>query len=240
MKAGLVVLCCKMKLHIFLILGMLAVRLHAGLVLDKDPLELFPKPEDEEIEGTFTFTNKGDKPVRVTQLESSCSCLEASLDKAVYAPGEKGTGKARFKVSSFTGKNEKVLHIYTDDPETPDVVMTAIIDIPVIVSVEPRLVEWVIGEKPEPKEFVVKMTGPDPIHLTQVKSTRESVTASFKEITPGREYRIIVTPASTAEIIIGAVTLTTDSKIPKYQRQLAFYNIVRPEQAEKNKKSGAE
>ncbi len=210
--------------------------LHAGLVIDQVPLELFPKPEDEVVEADFTFTNKSDKPIRVTGLESSCSCLEASLDKPVYEPGEKGKGRAKFKVSSFTGKHQKVLHIYTDDPESPDTILTTVIDIPVIVSVEPKLVQWIIGDKPEPKEFTVIMTGKDPIHVTQVESTRQTVTASFKEVTPGREYRIIVTPSATTDVIIGAVTLRTDSVIPKYQRQLAFYNIVRPEQAEKLKK----
>ncbi len=228
-----------MRILMALLPALFGGMLHAGLVIDQDPLELFPKPEDEVVEGDFTFTNKSDKPIRVTRLESSCTCLEATLDKQVYEPGEKGKGHAKFKVSSFSGKHEKVLHIYTDDPAAPDTVLTTVIDIPVIVSVEPKLVQWIIGDKPEPKEFTVVMTGKDPIHVTQVESTRQTVTATFKEITPGKEYRIIVTPSATTDVIIGAVTLRTDSVIPKYQRQLAFFNIVRPEQAEKLKKSEA-
>lgn len=218
-----------------LLTALLGGALPAGLVLDQDPLELFPKAEDEEVEGDFTFTNTGSRTVRVTGLESSCSCLEATLNKPVYEPGEKGKGHAKFKVSSFTGKHEKVLHIYTDDPDSPETLLTAVIDIPVVVSVEPKLIQWIIGEKPEPREFTVRMIGKDPIHLTKVESTRQSVAASFKEVTPGREYRVTVTPGATTDVIIGAVTLRTDSVIPKYQRQLAFYNIVRPEQAEKTR-----
>lgn len=214
--------------------------LHAGLVLDQNPLELFPKPEDEIVEAEFTFTNKSGKPVRVTGLDSTCSCLEATLDKPVYEAGEKGKGLAKFKISSLTGKHEKVLHIYTDDPESPDVVLRTLIDIPVVISVEPKLVQWILGEKPEPKEFTVLMTGKDPIHVTRVESTRQSVAATFKEVKPGREYRIVITPGTTSDIIIGAVTIRTDSAILKYQRQLAFYNIVRPEQADKTKKADAE
>jgi len=213
--------------------------LHAGLVPDQDPLELFPKPEDSEVEGDFTFTNKGDKAVRIIRLESSCSCLEATLDKPLYEPGEKGKGHAKFRVSSFTGKHEKVLHVYTDDPASPDTVFNVVIDIPVIVSVEPKLVQWLLGDKPEPKEFTVKMTGKDPIHLTKVDSTRQTVAATFHEVTPGREYRVTVTPSSTTQVIIGAVTLHTDCMIPKYQRQLAFYNILTPEQAERQKRREA-
>ena len=218
---------------------LLSCTAHAGLVLDQSPLELSPKPEDEVVESDFTFTNKGDRAVRITGLESSCSCLEASLDKAVYQPGEKGKGRAKFKVSSFTGKHEKVLHIYTDDPNAPDVVLTAVIDIPVIVEVEPKLLTWILGEKPEPKDFTVKMVGKDPIKVTDVKSSRQSVAVAFKEVKAGREYRITVTPSSTNEIIVGAAMITTDSAIPKYQRQLGYFNIERAEQAEKQRQAEA-
>ena len=207
--------------------------LKGGLVFDQDPLLINPKPEDEEIEQTFTFKNTGDKPIRVTGLESSCSCLEASLDKALYEPGEKGTGKAKFKISSFVGQHEKFLHIYTDDPKEPDVVMRSVIDVPALVEIQPKLLQWVLGEKPEAKEFIVKIDGPEPMKITAVSSTRESFTAEAKEVKPGREYRIIVKPKATDAIIIGALKIETDSKIPKYQRQMAFFNVIRPEQAEK-------
>lgn len=215
----------------------LTTALHAELALDQNPLEIHPKPEDEVVESTFTFTNKSDKPLRITGLDSSCSCLEASLDKAVYQPGEKGTGRAKFKISSFTGKQEKALHIYTDDPAEPDKVLMAIIDVPVMVIVEPKLLEWVVGEKPDPMDFIIKMVGKEPMKITEVKSTRESVTVSFTEITPGREYHVTVKPSSTTDVIIGAVTIMTDSKITKYQRQLAFFNVVRPEHSERRKKA---
>jgi Protein of unknown function (DUF1573) len=214
--------------------------LRAGLEMEKEPIELLPKPEDEVVETTFSFTNKSDKPIRVTGLESACSCLEASLDKAVYQPGEKGKGRATFKVSSFVGRHEKTLHIYTDDAAEPDKVVNFVIDIPAIVETEPNLVEWIVGDKLEPKEMTIKMTGPEPIKITEIKTTREMVSAELKEIKPGREYRIILTPKATDTVLVGAVLMQTDSKIPKYQRQTAFFNIVRPEQAEKKKKAEAE
>lgn len=219
------------------ILICLTTAVHAELALDQNPLVIKPKPEDEVVETTFTFTNRNDKPLTITRLDSSCSCLEASLDKAVYQPGERGTGRAKFKVSSFTGKQEKALHIFTDDPAEPDVVLMTIIDVPVMVMVEPQLLEWVVGEKPDPKNFVIKMTGKEPMKISEVKSTRESVKVSYKEVTPGREYHVTVKPTSTADVTIGAVTIMTDSKILKYQRQLAFFNVVRPEQSERIKKA---
>ncbi len=217
----------------------LSLHAQAGLEFDADPLVLKPKPEDEEIEATFTFTNKGSKPVKVTKLDSSCSCLEASLDKAVYAPGDKGTGRALFKVSSLVGRHEKSLHLFTDDPAEPEKVLTVVLDVPEEISIEPKLLEWVLNEPAAPKELTVKMLGKDPLKITKVTSTRENVTFESKEITPGREYRITVKPASTAEITVGMLKIETDSKIPKFARQMAFFNIVRPELAEKKARAAA-
>ncbi|MEY4484080.1 MAG: hypothetical protein RL693_1532 [Verrucomicrobiota bacterium] len=223
-------------LRIFSLLLSLATCLQADLVFDANPLLVNPKPEDEEIEATFTFTNNGDKPVTITGLESTCACLEASLDKRVYAPGEKGSGKARFKVSSFVGKHEKSLHIYTDNPLEPDKVLTAIIDVPEVIEIKPNNLQWAVGSTPEAKTYVIKMLGTDEMHITNITATRQNVTFEKKEITPGREYQIILKPTSTAEVTIGALKIETDSKIPKYARQMAFFSIVKPEQLEKESK----
>lgn len=218
----------------------LALRAQAGLVFDVDPLVLKPKPEDEEVSATFTFVNKGNRPIKVTKLDSSCSCLEASVDKEVYGPGEKGTGKAVFKVSSLVGKHEKTLHLLTDDPAEPDKVLTVVLDVPEEISIEPRLLEWVLGEEPVAKDLTIKMVGKDPLKVTKVTASRENVTFEVQEVTPGREYRITVKPASTASITVGMLKIETDSKVPKFARQMAFFNIVRPELAEKKARAAAE
>jgi hypothetical protein len=221
--------------RVLLLLAFLAAPLQAGLVFDGEPIELKPKPEDEEVEKTFTFQNKGTAPIRVIRLESTCACLEASLDKAVYAPGERGTGKAKFKVSSFVGRHEKVLYVHTDDPAEPSQAVDFVLDVPEVVSIEPKLLEWTVGDAPEAKTFVVKMTGTDPMRVTELTATRQNVTFESKEVTPGREYHITIKPASTADVTIGALKIQTDSKIPKYARQMAFFSIVRPELAEKKR-----
>jgi hypothetical protein len=214
-------------------------KVRGALTFDHDPVEVKPRPEDEEIATTFEFTNSSDKPVTVKGLESTCSCLEASMDQRTYAPGARGSGKALFKVSSFVGRHEKTLHIYTDYPGASEQVLTFALEVPVIISIKPNLLEWTLGEPAQAKTMVIKMVGQDPLHITKVTPTRENVRYELKEVTPGREYHLIVTPTTTADITIGAFKIETDSKIPKYSRQMAFFSIVRPELAEK-KKAAAE
>ena len=207
----------------------LALPLAASAVmrLDGDHVDVKPKPEDEVATVNFSFKNDGDKPVRILNLESACSCLSATLDRAIYEPGSSGTGKAEFKVSTFVGKQEKAITVTTDDPKQPEWVVTFIMDVPAVVDIEPKMVQWWIGEKPDAKEVTVKMTGPDPMKITNITSTRENVEYSIKEVKEGREFVISVRPKKTDDVIIGALKLETDSKIPKYQRQMAFFGVVR-------------
>lgn len=199
----------------------------AELATDASIIELKPKPEDETVTTEFVFHNKGTKPVRVLKIDSACSCLSASLDKAEYQPGEKGVGKAEFKLSSFTGRHEKSVHVQTNDPEQTEWVISFIIEIPEIVKIEPKTLQWWLGDPTEAKTTRVTMNGDAPMKITNITSTREQVEFSWKEITPGKEYEVTVTPRSTAEVMLGALKIETDSKIPKYQRQLSFFSVYR-------------
>jgi len=199
----------------------------AELALEVQVIELKPKPEDVSVSTEFIFHNKGTKPVKVLSIESACSCLSAELDKAVYAPGEKGTGKAEFKVSSFIGRHEKSVHVQTDDPAQPEWVIPFVLEVPEVIKIEPKTLQWWVGDAAEAKTLRVTMKGDAPMKITQITSTREKVEFSFKEITPGREYEVTVKPKATDEVMLGALKIETDSKIAKYQRQLAFFSVYR-------------
>lgn len=200
---------------------------HAELVLDVPAVEVKPKPEDETIEVSFTFRNTGDKPVTILNIESACSCLSSSLDERTYAAGASGTGKAEFKVSSFVGRHEKSVTVSTDDPKQPRWSIPFILDVPAVVEIEPKTLQWWLGDKPEAKTCVITMQGEAPMKVTGVTSTRENVEFTWEEVTPGKQYRITVTPKSTEEVLMGALKIETDSTIPKYQRQLAFFSVFR-------------
>ncbi len=207
--------------------------LRAELATESRVIELKPKPEDESVTTEFVFTNKGDKPVRVLTIDSACSCLSASLDKAVYAPGEKGVGKAEFKVSSFTGRHEKTVHVQTDDPAQPEWVIHFALEVPEVVKIEPKTLQWWLGEEAVERTTRVTMTGASPMKITNITSTREGVEFTWKEVRPGREYEVTVKPRSTADVMLGALKIETDSAIPKYQRQLAFFSIFRKQEEAK-------
>ena len=199
----------------------------AGLQLNGKIVEVKPKPEDETINALFTFTNKGTRTVNVLGIESKCSCLSATVDSASYAAGAKGVGTAEFKVGSFVGRHEKSVIISTDDPDEPEFHVTFVIDVPEVVEIEPKTLQWWLNDPPVEKVATIRMLGTEPMKILNVTSTRDSVDFSWKEIVPGKEYQITAKPKSTADVTLGALKIETDSKIPKYQRQLAFFSVYR-------------
>ena len=52
--------------------------------------------DDPPVNCTFTFTNKGTKPVAIYQVLSSCGCTTAGWTKRPVAPGESGEVTATF------------------------------------------------------------------------------------------------------------------------------------------------
>ncbi|MEZ5387944.1 MAG: DUF1573 domain-containing protein [Prosthecobacter sp.] len=206
---------------------LLATAVRAELTLGVPAIELKPKPEDEEVEAVFKFRNAGDKPVKVLSLESACSCLSAELDKAEYQPGEEGTGTARFKVSTFVGRHEKYVIATTDDPDQEEWRIQFILDVPSVVEIKPKTLQWYIGDDPVPKSCLVTFTGEDPTKILKITPTRENVDFAWKELKEGREYLVTVTPKTTNDITLGALKIETNSPIAKYRNQLAFFSISR-------------
>lgn len=210
---------------LLLVWAALGLSLHAELATDVPVIELKSKPEDEVVKTTFKFRNNGDKPVKILSLESACSCLSATLDKAEYKPGETGTGTAEFKVSTFVGRHEKSVLVSTDDPKQAEWQIQFVLEVPAVLDIEPKTLQWWTGEEAVEKTIKVKMTGDEPMKILRITATRENVDYSFKEVKEGREYVVTVKPKSTADVTLGALKIETDSKVPKYQRQLAFFSI---------------
>jgi hypothetical protein len=201
--------------------------LMAGLQLDGKIVEVKAKPEDEKVSTLFTFTNKGTRTVNILGIESACSCLSSTVDANSYAAGAKGVGTAEFKVGSFVGRHEKSVTVTTDDPDQPEFHVTFVLDVPEVIQIEPRTLQWWLDDEPVEKVATIKMLGQEPMKITNITSTRDTVDFSWKETVPGKEYEIRVKPKSTHEVALGALKIETDSKIPKYQRQLAFFSVYR-------------
>ena len=70
---------------------------------------------------TFTYTNKGSKPIVIQAIVASCGCTEPKWDKAPVMPGKSGTVTVTFLNDQGAYPFEKTMAVYstaTDQPIT--------------------------------------------------------------------------------------------------------------------------
>ena len=177
----------------------------------------------------FPFKNVGKESVSVIDVNLTCSCLSATTDKESYGPGEEGYLKAIFSIGSFTGIQRKSMTIISQDEGKKEVrdSLLAILTIPDVVTIEPELIKWNVGEEPVEKVFTFKVPYVDPIKITNVTCTREGFDVSVVKKKEGREYEIKLKPQATSKPMLGMIKIETDSKLKKHTRKLAFFSIAR-------------
>ena len=197
----------------------------AALKFEATSVELKARPVDTELETEFLFKNSGKQAVEVTKVEVGCSCLVAKTDKKIYEAGESGKVAVTFKLGSFTGYQKKALTILTADEKRTRLEVG--VQIPNVITITPDIVEWVVGDKPEAKRFKVLIEHPDPIKLLEVSCKRQGFRHELETVREGREYEIVLTPASTAKAMLGMLRIATDCKIEKHRTQMAFFAISR-------------
>lgn len=55
--------------------------------------------KDEDGNRTFVFVNKGDAPILISNIKSSCGCTVPSFSKTPILPGESGEIKVKYATS---------------------------------------------------------------------------------------------------------------------------------------------
>jgi hypothetical protein len=202
----------------------------AGLEFEQSVISHTAKHSDTEVSKDFKFKVTGGKTVRIKDIESYCSCLKAKTkdDKMEFKDGEEGVIETAFLLGAFEGEVAKQVVVMTDDPAQPEITLTVKMTIPQIFKVEPDSLQWTVGEETKSKTYKLTVLDEKEIAVTGLVSSRESMTAEFKEIKKGREYEITLTPKTTAEPMLGVLRVETNAPYPRYQKRLLFFNIMRP------------
>jgi len=72
--------------------------------------------EEGFAEYTFGFTNRGDEPIKITNVKASCGCTTPGWTREEVMPGDSGFVKARYNPRNRPGRFRKSLRISTSDP----------------------------------------------------------------------------------------------------------------------------
>ena len=71
----------------------------------------------------YKFVNKGNTPIVITRLISTCSCAKAEYDKRVIKPGERGVIRLIYSQEGRIGTNVRRVFVYTGENTQPSAVL---------------------------------------------------------------------------------------------------------------------
>ena len=81
---------------------------------DKDEHDFGTISEGEIVTHIFTYTNVGEGPLSITDIESRCGCTIPKWTRKPIMPGEKGEIEVVFDSRKRTEKQAKAIIVYTN------------------------------------------------------------------------------------------------------------------------------
>jgi hypothetical protein len=189
----------------------------AQLRWEKPNQDFKPSVSDTEVVVVFAFKNDGKKPVKITEVTTSCGCTTATMEKDTYAAGEKGKITATFQIGGRTGPQEKHVYVKTNAGKDSDV-LTFTVNIPKLLTIDPIFVNWLKGEDLKPKTVSVKVLNNFPVHELKITSTSRDMTVEVKHAEGGHDFQLILTPKPKASGFSAGIEISPDfpKNPPKY------------------------
>lgn len=84
------------------------------LTIDIDSIDLGIVPQYTEFCQDIILRSTGDQPVRISDVNTFCSCIEFPIEKKVLEPGDSTIVHLKFNTSSYVGQKEWRPHIYSN------------------------------------------------------------------------------------------------------------------------------
>lgn len=84
---------------------------------------------DKPVTFTYGFRNTGIRKVKINNIVTTCSCLNAYCDKEVVSPGETAEISVRFNPDGHPGKYDRNIYVYTKTDDSPAAVLTLSVDV---------------------------------------------------------------------------------------------------------------
>lgn len=123
----------RLRIPLFLALGLLGPASSswaAGLVWERETIEVAAQSGQRVVHVEFPFQNAGVRAVTIVSVETSCRCTSADSSKKVYGPGERDAIRVDFAVGANEGVVEKTVTVTTDGPEPSPFILTLRVAIP--------------------------------------------------------------------------------------------------------------
>jgi len=177
------------------------------------------------VEAKYRFSNTGTYPVTIIEVQPSCGCTTVQLAKKEYAPGESGELAARFDFAGRTGRQEKSIVVLTKDTINQPITLRLLVTIPEAVRIEPEVLFWQLGDEPKPKVIRVTVAEGSPAKIVSIKSNSSEMRVDLKEVKPGKEFEVTVTPQNPGQPAAATLTIQTDYPVENRATHYAWARV---------------
>ena len=186
------------------------------ITVEKPGYDFGTVTQGDKVDHLFTVKNRGDKPLIISQIRSSCGCTAATLSARTIAPGSSGEVKVTFDSTNFAGQVTKTISIDSNDQRNPSAVLTLQGKVTEIIAVTPfplNLGSLKAGSK---KEVVLTLAnrGNRIFSVTSVTSPQAAITGTVRggKVKPGGTGEIAVSVSVPREgrFLSGYLTILTD------------------------------
>lgn len=194
-------------------------RLILPLLLAAPAFAGFPQPTQQvklnygQQKATVVFTTDGSA---VTKAKAYCDCTTLQREGTRLI--------AEVDTSKFEGKVSKTIDATTADGKTTRLTMQ--FDVPPAIVPSARSLQWQVGSKPIPKVLTITLPKGSPVkEINDAGLNGEAFDYRPQTVIKGREYRITVTPLSTAKPVLNRLVIKTDSTAPRYSQQIIYLQV---------------
>lgn len=94
----------------------------AVLTLEEDSFDFGTVKEGEKVEHEFIFSNTGEAPLILSNVQASCGCTTPDYSRNPIQPGEKGMVKVVFDSKGQQGNQHKIITV-TANTTTPNTLL---------------------------------------------------------------------------------------------------------------------
>ncbi|GAG93257.1 unnamed protein product [marine sediment metagenome] len=93
--------------------------LQPRILVSEDEWDFGKVTQGEKPTHIFIVKNGGEGDLIIEGLKESCPCIEASISTTRIQPGELAELEVSYDTTDYVGKDEKHIHIYSNDPQVP-------------------------------------------------------------------------------------------------------------------------
>jgi len=185
--------------------------------------------QGEKVKYTYIFTNTGDEVLEVSGVHA-CGCITIGDYTKKLEPNKTGSIPISFNSSGYAGTVNKSINVTCNDKNNSRPVLQFKCDVWKALEVNPQFtILNVQPDSPQASSTVhIVNHMEEPVTISEPTSDNQSFGAELKTITPGKEFKVVVSavPPFTARNIHGQITLKTSMASMPVINITAYANVL--------------